>query len=100
MDLDTDMVRDQADDALAVGGRQGLASVGQAGPHPVDPESSVRIEHDLDDGGFFQPGGDGRAERRAQHPGAPADGFGSERLDAHVRPSNGPAGVRPAVGDD
>ena len=67
MDVDADMMRDQTDDALAVGRRQSLARVGKAFTEPVDPEAPVGIEHDFDDGRVGEPGGDRRAERGAQH---------------------------------
>jgi hypothetical protein len=41
MDLGADMMRDQAHDALAIGGRQPLARVGQPFGKPVDPDAPV-----------------------------------------------------------
>ena len=48
-------------------GDRPLAGVGQAVRQPVDPEPAIGIEHHLDDGGVFEPCGDGRPKRRAQH---------------------------------
>ena len=73
MDLGADMMRDEADDALAVGRRQLLAGVGKAFGQPVDPEPPVGVEHHLDDRGVFQEPGDGRPERGAQHARAARD---------------------------
>jgi len=70
MDLGTDMMRDEANDAFAVSGRQLLACVAQPFREPVDPQPPVRVQHHLDDGGVFQMPGDGRTQRRAQHPRA------------------------------
>src|SRR3546814_2666762 len=70
MNVDADMVGDQTDDALAVRRRQSFARVGQAFTEPIDPKASVGVEHDFDDGGIGEPGGDRRAERCAQHPRA------------------------------
>ena len=57
-----DMVGDQAHDALAIGGRQDFAGVGQSFGEPVDPDAPVRVQHHLDDGGVLQKPGDGGAE--------------------------------------
>jgi hypothetical protein len=49
MDLGADMMRDQADDALAIGGRQ-RSPVSDSPSEPVDPDAPVRVQHHLDDG--------------------------------------------------
>ena len=67
MDLGADMVRDEADDPLAIGGGQCPTGIFQAARQPVDPEPTVGVEHHLDDRRVFEEGGDGRAERGAQH---------------------------------
>jgi hypothetical protein len=74
MDFGADMVRDQAHDALAIGGRQPLARVGQ-------PFGSRSIQ--MRPSGSASPrrrprlpeAGDGRAERGAQHPRAARQPF-------------------------
>ena len=43
MDLGADMVRDQADDAFAIGGGQALAGVLEPAGEPVDPEPAVGV---------------------------------------------------------
>ena len=68
MHLGADMMRDQANDALAIGGRQSFTGVGKALRKPVDPEPPIGVEHHLDDRGIFQKGGDRGPEGRAQHP--------------------------------
>ena len=72
MDLGADMMGDQPDDALAVGGGETLAGVRQAPRQPVDPEPAVGIEHHLDDRWVFEQAGDRRPERGAQHARAAA----------------------------
>jgi hypothetical protein len=73
VNLRADMVGDQAHDALAIGGRQSLARIGQPFGEPVDPDAPVGVQHHLDDGGVFQKARDGRAERGAQHARAARD---------------------------
>ena len=75
MDLGTDMMGDQANDALGVGRRDPVAGILEAAGKAVDPEPAVGIEHDLDDARIFQMSGDQRAERGAQHARAARDGF-------------------------
>ena len=67
MNLGADMVRDQADDALAIRGREARSGIGESLGQPVDPEPPIGIEHHLDDGRVFQESGDGGAEGSAQH---------------------------------
>jgi hypothetical protein len=70
MNLRADMVRDQADDALAIGGRQSLPGIGQPFRETVDPDAPVGVQHHLDDGSVFEEAGDGWSQRGAQHPRA------------------------------
>ncbi len=70
MDLGTDVVRDQPDDAFAIGRRQTLAGVGQPFGQPIHPDPPVRVQHHFDDGGVLQQGRQDRPERGAQHPRA------------------------------
>lgn len=51
MDFGADMVRDEANDALAVGGRQPFTRVGESLRQAVDPEPPIGVEHHLDDRG-------------------------------------------------
>jgi hypothetical protein len=88
MNLDADMMRDQADDALAVSGGQRHAGVADALAEPVDPQPSVRVQHHLDHGGIVEPGRDRRPQRRAQHPRAARVRFGSDRLDGQETAPN------------
>ncbi len=67
VDLGADMVGDEADDALAIGGGHLLAGVFQPAGQPVDPQPPIRVEHHLHDGGVFEERGNCRAERGAQH---------------------------------
>ncbi len=50
MNFDADMVRDETDDALAIGGGQQLAGVADAFAQPIEPQPPVRIQHHLDNG--------------------------------------------------
>jgi hypothetical protein len=74
-DLGADLVGDDTKDALAVFHRQSLPGVAKASGQAVDPQPAVRIEHDLDDGGIFQPGPDRMPHRRAQHANAARSRF-------------------------
>ena len=60
-----DMMRDEPDDALAVGGAQRVSAIFDPLPQPVDPEPTVGIEHDLDDLAVGEPRRDRAAHRRA-----------------------------------
>jgi len=80
------MVRDEADDALAVGRAQPLAGIGEPVPKPVDPEPTVGVEHHHDDGRVFEPTRNMRPERRPEHAEAALDCFRFERVDGHLRP--------------
>ena len=73
MHLGPDVVRDQPDDALAIGGRKALIGCGKASRQAVDPEPTIRVEHDLDDLIFLEKPGDVRAERGPQHAAAAGD---------------------------
>jgi len=75
MDFGADMVSHQPHDAFALGGGQSLLRLGQAGRQPVDPESTIGVEHHFDDGRIFEPG----SRWRARAPCA-----------ACVRPEKGP----------
>ena len=86
MHLDADMVRNEAHDPLGV--RRGDAATGVFEPagKAIDPEMTVRIEHDLDDAGIFQIAGDRWSEGGAQHARAAQESFGSEGERRHSRP--------------
>lgn len=75
MNFCADVMGDQPDDALAIGGRQSFTGVGKALREPVDPEPPIGVEHHLDDRGIFQKGGDRRPESRAQHARTAKDRF-------------------------
>ena len=101
MDLGADMVRDQADDALAIGGRQALTGIGEPFGQPVDPEPPVGVEHHLDDRGVFQKPAIGGPERRAQHARAAKDRLGFLVSSRHVVPVLvRDRDTRPWIGDE
>ena len=58
MNLDADMVRNQADDALAIGSAQQLACIADAFAEPIEPKAAVWVQHHFDDGGIVQPSRD------------------------------------------
>src|SRR5258708_13382331 len=91
MHLGADMVGNETHDAFAVGGRQSLPSVSKALGQAIDPQTAIRVEHDLDNGWVFQPGGDRRSHRRAQHTDAARSRF---RLGRN-RPPPGPLSSPP-----
>jgi hypothetical protein len=43
MHLGADMMGDQSDDALAIGGKEALTRIGQAFRQPIDPQPPVRV---------------------------------------------------------
>ena len=86
MDLCADMVRDQTYDALAVSGGELYARIGEAVAQPVDPKTSVRIEHDLDNRRVFEPCGHVGPQSGPEHASAACERFGFECVDGHWRP--------------
>jgi hypothetical protein len=68
--LGGDRAGDETHDALAVFHPQSLPGVAEAPGQAIDPQATVRIEHDLDDGRIFQPARDRRPHRRTQHANA------------------------------
>ncbi len=101
MNLRADMMRDQPNDAFAIGGGQALARVGKPFGQAVDPQPPVRVQHHLDHGRVFKQPGDGRTERGAQHARAALDRFLSVMVGGHVGPGfwRGATGV-PRIGVD
>jgi len=57
MDFGPHMMRNETDDALAVCGREPLAGVLEPACETVNPESAIRVEHDLADAGVVEPAG-------------------------------------------
>ena len=55
MNLSADMMRDKSQDAFPIARRQTLSRIEKPTHQPIDPEPAVRIEHDFDDGGVFEP---------------------------------------------
>ena len=86
MDLDADVMGDEPHDALGIGGRDAETSVLEAARQPVDPESTVGVEHHLDDARIFEIAGNRRPQRGAQHACATGESFGSERDRRQVTP--------------
>ena len=80
MNLGPDMVRDQPDDPLTIGGGHLAPRIGNPGTQPVDPKPPVGIEHHFDGGNVFEPGRDLRSERGTQHACATCRCFGAERI--------------------
>jgi hypothetical protein len=78
MDLDADVISDEPHDALRIGRHDAEASVVEAARQPVDPESTIGIEHHLDDARIFEIAGNRWPQRGARHPRAAGESFGSE----------------------
>ena len=51
MDLDTDMMRNEAHDALGVRWRDAAAGIFETAGQTIDPQATVGIEHHFDDAG-------------------------------------------------
>jgi hypothetical protein len=75
MDLDADVVGDEANDALGIGRCDTLPGVFEAAGQSVNPEPAVGIQHHFDDAGVFEVAGDRLAERSAQHARAAGESF-------------------------
>src|SRR3546814_17382528 len=86
MNLDPDVVRDQPDDSLGVGWRQGLAGIAKAFAAPADPEATVGIEHHFDDGGTENPTRHRYAPGGVHHSAAPPHPFRPSRRCPHPPP--------------
>ena len=67
MNLAANVCSDEADDALDLGAADPFAAVLTADAGAIDPQTAVRVDHDLDHGRIAQGGGNGGTERRAQH---------------------------------
>ena len=67
VDCSADMMRDEANDAFAIGPGEKDAAVGDADAQPVHPKPTIGVEHDLDDRGVGQPFGDGAGKRGPEH---------------------------------
>jgi hypothetical protein len=77
------MMGDKPNDPLAVGCGETFTRIAQAACQPIDPQPAVGIEHDLDNGGIFEPAGNGRSERGAQHARTTQDRFRLKGLNHH-----------------
>ena len=88
MDLRADMMGDKPNDPFAVGRGEILARIAQAACQPVDPQPAVGIEHHLDNRRIFEPAGDGRSERAAQHARTTQNRFRLKGLNHHCRPTH------------
>ena len=86
MNLRANVMRDQTHDAFAIGRRQSLARISQPFGEPVDPDTSVRVQHHLDDGSVFQKPRDGWTERCAQHARAARVTFRMLMHSRHIAP--------------
>lgn len=86
MHLGADMVGDQSHNALGVGGRKFFTRIGKPFAQPVDPQTSVGVEHDLDNASVFEPSCDTGPERGPEHARATGESFGFGGVDGHRRP--------------
>jgi len=90
MDLDTDVMCNEAHDAFGVCGRDAATGIFQPARQTVDPQATVRIEHHFDDAGIFKIGRDRRAKRCAQHARTAGKSFRPERDCRHMGPASSP----------
>jgi hypothetical protein len=86
MDFGADVMRDEPDDALAVGGREQDTAIGDPCAETIDPEPAVGIEHDFDDRGVGKPLGNRAAKRCPQHAGTTSLRLETDRFCAHDSP--------------
>ena len=77
MDLDPDMMGDEANNPFGIGRCRAAAGIFKAAGQAIDPEAAVRVQHHLDDAGVFEKAGNRRAECGAQHPSAAQESLGS-----------------------
>jgi len=75
MNLGADVMRDQADNAFAVGCRQPLTRIGKTFGQAVDPQPPVGVEHHFNDAGIVEVARNCWAKRGAQHPRAARETF-------------------------
>ena len=78
MHFHADMVGNKAHDSLRMGRGETAAGVFKSAGKAIDPEMSVRIEHDLDDVRIFEIAGNRWSKGSAQHACTAQEGFGSE----------------------
>jgi len=64
------VVRNKTDDPLAISGRQPLAGIGKALGQSIDPQATIGVEHDFDNGRIFEPSRDRGPKRGSQHASA------------------------------
>lgn len=86
MDLDADMVSDEAKNALGVCRRDADARVLQPAGEAVDPQPAVGIKHDFDDARVFEVARNRGPQRGAQHARATGEGFRTEGNRRHTEP--------------
>ena len=96
----TDMVRNEPNDALAIGGAQYLVAFGDPLLQPIDPEPAVGIEHDLDDLWIGKPFGNRPAHCGTQHARTAMACFDPDRFCGHGTPFSGPGRSARLDGDD
>ena len=94
MHLGSDMVRDEAHDAFAIVWRQTFAGIDQTTRQPIDPETTVWIEHDFNDRGIFEEERYGWTKCGAQHARATRSRLLVEMVDCHLCPQRGDRGLR------
>ena len=86
MHFGADMMRDETNDALAIGGAQCFTAVLDPLAEAVDPQPTVGIEHDFDDLAVGEPIRDRTAHRGAQHARAAVTCLQPDWFCAHREP--------------
>jgi hypothetical protein len=86
MDLDADMVRNEAKDAFSVSRGNANAGVFQPARQAIDPEPPVGVEHHLGNARVFEMTRNRRPERGTQHARATGEGFRPKGDCRHIEP--------------
>jgi hypothetical protein len=86
MDLDADMVRNEAKDAFSVSRGNANAGIFQPASEAIDPEPPIGVEHHLDHARVFEMTRNRRPERGAQHARATSEGFRPKGDCRHTEP--------------
>ena len=86
MHLGADMMGNEPDDPLSIGGAHQAVGCSKAFAQPIDPQTAIGIEHHFDHRRLFKPACDLAAKRRAQHARAARQCLGPDRNNAHELP--------------
>jgi len=100
VDFGTDIVRNQSDKALPVRRKHHFSGICQTTRQPVDPQSTVGVEHYLDDGRIFEKACDSSTKRGAKHARTARNRFRLNGMMCHRRPQRMRPSRAASDGDD